>query len=440
MLLLSASFLALLTFSNPVAAFYPFIPKYRCIYDHTCPATKRELETSLKIVQRVPNVIPSLPYLSKIMLTRPPQNGLPHDVQVQRLAERLAQKYKKRGTNTHTVITAATPTDSDSAGIDQDGTDYSYFAQVELGSNNTPLYMLLDTGAAQSWVMGPTCTSTPCTNHDSFGAPNSTTFKAVQGSSWSVKYGSGSCSGSYGNDSLSLAGLTLPVTVGIANVTSDDFNNFPMDGILGLSQATGQYPSFIQSLVASKTLKSNLFAMSLNRESDGPNTGELTFGSPDSAKYTGSIDYSDVSSNADGDWAISMDGMGYNGKDAGISGKFAYIDTGTSYIFGPPDEVSQFHAIVPGAKSSDDYTWTVPCTTTTPLTFTFSGVTYNVSSKDWVSPMANGVCTSNVFGNDIVTGQWLLGDTFLKNVYTIFDVDENRVGMFRLGIETTICY
>ncbi|KAG0652030.1 Aspartic-type endopeptidase ctsD [Hyphodiscus hymeniophilus] len=420
MLLLNTLFLVLLAFSDLAAAFYPFIPEYRCIYDHTCPATKRDLESSLKIVQRLP----------KVFLSSPLNNGLSPELQVRRLAERLTKKYQiKRGTNTHTVVAAATPSDTDSAGIDQDGTDYSYFAQVQLGSGKTPVYLLLDTGASQSWVMGPDCTSAPCLNHNSFGAPNSTTFEEVEGSSWSVKYGSGSCSGSYGNDSLSFAGLTLPVTIGIANVTSNDFSNFPMDGILGLSQASEQFPSFTQSLVASKTLKSNLFAMSLNRDSDGPNTGEISFGSPDNTKYTGDIDYSSVSSNANGDWAISMDGIGFNGKDAGVTGKIAYIDTGTSYIFGPPSEVAQFHAVVPGAASGDDYTYTVPCTTTVPLTFTFSGVTYNVSSEDWVSPMANGVCTSNVFGNDIVAGQWLLGDTFLKNVYTVFDIDGSRVGL-----------
>jgi hypothetical protein len=355
------------------------------------------------------------------------QKNLPHDVHVRRLANRLAEKYQKR-TNTHSIVTAAAPTQTNSAGIDQDGTDYSYFAQVLLGSANTPIYLLLDTGAGQSWVMGPSCKSSPCQTHDSFGAPDSTTFKAIDGSSWSVTYGSGAVSGTFGNDSLSFAGMTLPVTLGIANVTSDDFNDFPMDGILGLSQATGQYPNFIQSLVASKTLKSNLFGMSLNRESDGPNTGEISFGSPDGAKYIGSINYTTVSENAEGDWAIPLDSISFAGKDSGITGKLAYIDTGTSYIFGPADDVAKFHALVPGAQSSDDSTWTVPCTTTSPLTFTFSGIAYNTSSKDWVGPMANGVCTSNVFGNPIVAGEWLLGDTFLKNVYSVFDIDRDRVG------------
>lgn len=336
----------------------------------------------------------------------------------------------KRATNTYPVVTAATPTQTNSAGIDQDGTDYSYFAQVLLGSTNKPLYMLLDSGAGQSWVMGSTCISPACKTHNSFGPADSTTFKPIDGSSLTLAYGSGSVTGTFANDSLSIAGITLPVTLGIANDTSNDFSAFPMDGILGLSQAPGTYPNFIQTLVASKTLKSNLFGVSINRNSDGPDTGEISFGTPDTSKYTGSLDFNAVSANAEGDWAISMDGLGLVGKDAGITGKLAYIDTGTSYIFAPADDVAQLHGTIPGAKSSDGVTWTVPCTTTTPLTFTFSGVTYNVSSKDWVGPMANSACTSNVYGHPVVDGEWLLGDTFLKNVYTVFDIDGNRVGKF----------
>jgi hypothetical protein len=276
--------------------------------------------------------------------------------------------------------------------------------------------------------MGSTCTSAACKTHNSFGPTDSTTFKSIDGSSFTLAYGSGSVSGNYGNDTVSIAGFTFPMTLGIANITSNDFSAFPMDGILGLSQAPGTYPNFIQELVSSKSLKSNLFGISINRASDGPNTGEINFGAPDTTQYTGSLNYNAVSSNAEGDWAIPMDGLGLVGKDAGITGRLAYLDTGTSYIFAPADDVTKFHGIVPGAKSSDGGTWTVPCTTTTPLTFTFSGVTYTVPTEDWVGPMANGACTSNVYGHPVVDGEWLLGDTFLKNVYTVFDIDGNRVG------------
>jgi hypothetical protein len=57
MLLINSLPLVLLIFINVASAFYPFIPDYRCLYSHTCTPEKRAVENSLKIVQRLPNVI-----------------------------------------------------------------------------------------------------------------------------------------------------------------------------------------------------------------------------------------------------------------------------------------------------------------------------------------------------------------------------------------------
>jgi hypothetical protein len=74
---------------------------------------------------------------------------------------------------------------------------------VLIGSNQTPLEMLLDTGAGNSWVMGSMCTSTPCTQHNTFGPDDSTTYNALDGESFSVQYGTGSVSGILANDTIS---------------------------------------------------------------------------------------------------------------------------------------------------------------------------------------------------------------------------------------------
>jgi hypothetical protein len=225
-----------------------------------------------------------------------------------------------------------------------------------------------------------------------------------------------------------LAGLKIPITLGIANVTSNDFNNFPIDGILGLSLGQSSNPSFLQSLVASKALKSNVFGISLNRASDGPNTGEINFGTPDTSRYSGDLSYTDVSSAGGGFWALPMANIGLGTTQAGITSKLAYIDTGTSFIFCSSSDAQIFHSIVPGATTSDNVTFHVPCTTTASVTFTFGSTAFSVSPKDWISPPSSGVCTSNIYGHDIVNGNWLLGDTFLKNVYAVFDADQSRVG------------
>lgn len=416
--------------ASTATAFFPWFPDYLCVEDHTCVA-ERAVEdhgvvaATLKLVQRIP------------------QNDLPRDVQIQRLAERLTRKYQRgtpvkhievferdgvaKRTNTYKIMPAATPTQSMSAPIDQDGTDFSYFTEITLGSSKTLVYMLLDTGAATTWVMGKSCTSGPCKVHNTFDPSSSTSFKDI-GKTFNISYGSGQVGGKLGTDTISFAGMSFPMTLGVADMTSDDFNSFPIDGILGLSQSKGDYPIFLETLVESKSLKSNVFGVSLNRAADGTNTGEINFGEPNTSKYSGSLNYNDVSKDAGGDWAIPLGNVGVGSTQANVKGRLAFVDTGTSFIFCPPEDAKLVYALVAGAETTNNVTYTVPCTTTTALTFTFGSTTYNVDSKDWVSPMANGVCTGNIYGQAVTPGNWLLGDTFLKNVYSVFDADKDRLG------------
>lgn len=313
-------------------------------------------------------------------------------------------------------------------GIDQDGSDISYFVEAKIGSKADPVYLLCDTGAGSTWIMGSDCTSTACQSHTTWSTSDSTTYAAT-GETFSIAYGTGSVSGALAQDSISIASVKLTMDFGVANVTSADFNHFAFDGILGLSMADGSSDNFINTLKSAKTLTSNVFGVNLNRHTDCLNTGELTFGGTDSSKFTGDFTYTAVNSDAGGDWAIAMDNVGYNGKKAGITNRLAYIDTGTTYAFAPSADVVALHKLIPGASSTDNITYTAPCDSEQSITVTFSGVDREISVKDWLSsPSSSGICTSNIYGREVVTGAWLLGDVFLKNVYTVFDADASRVG------------
>ena len=327
------------------------------------------------------------------------------------------------------MVTALPPTQSYAAGISQDGTDFSYFVQLNLGSTGKPVWMLLDTGAATTWVMGKYCTSSPCAMHNNFGPDDSTTLK-ISSTPFSVQYGSGSVGGWIGTDTVSFAGTTMPYQFGLANRTSDDFVHFAFDGILGMSMSNGQTQNYMQTLKASKQISANVFGVYLSRNADGPNTGEISFGAPDKAKYTGDLVYTAVAASAGGDWAIPLDSISYDGKATGVAGgKLAYLDTGTSFVFGPKADVAALYKLIPGAASADGEIWTVPCNNNLPLAFSFSGVTYTVLPQDWISPpSSSGACTGNIYGREVVPGAWLLGDVFLKNVYAVFDADQTRIG------------
>ena len=355
-------------------------------------------------------------------------------MRVARYAAQLARKNAAKRGNGFLITKSDKPTTPNSNAVDQDGTDFSYTTSVYVGSKNKPLRMLVDSGAASTWVMGSTCTKPACKIHDTFGPADSDTYKAST-TTFSLEYGTGKVSGQYIEDTIGLAGFSLPIKFGVADDVSDDFNNYPMDGILGLSRVPNAVvPGFAAALIDKKLLDKNIFSVNIYRASDLANNGEITFGGVDASKYTGDITYTDITAPG-GSWVIPVDEAGFNGEDSGLKGKNAIIDTGTTYCFMPPADAKSFYSHVPGAKVSDDGgSYAVPCTTTIPAEFTFSGAKYSIPSKDWVGGKVGGVstetmCTSNIYSRDATQdGSWLLGDTFLKSVYAVFDLDKSRIG------------
>lgn len=317
---------------------------------------------------------------------------------------------------------------SNAVGIYQDGRDFTYFVQVELGSAKQQMYMLLDTGAGTTWIMGSGCTTEPCKIHDTWDSSSSDTFEDAE-ENFSVNYGSGNVKGANARDAISLGGIDVTMHFGVADETSDDFNHFPFDGILGMSMTKGESDNFPLMLKDSGELESNVFSIYLDRGSSGENRGELVLGGINDEKHTGDIGYTKISKDTK-DWAIPLDGVGVDDQSTKVKSKLGYIDSGTSFIFASPEDVEVLHKLIPGAASDDGVNWRVPCDTKERVAFTFSGKRYTVAPEDYISTTSTrGECRSNIFGKEVVSDGWLLGDIFLKNVYAVFDMDEERIGM-----------
>lgn len=318
---------------------------------------------------------------------------------------------------------------TNSAAIDQDGSDLSYFASMTFGSAKQEMFILIDTGSAVHWVMGSDCVSETCEKHNLYDASKSTSYKASS-DSFDQSYPSGASSGPYGSDTVNFAGFDLEIQFGLANVTSPTFASFPFDGIFGMSPATIDNPgSLMGALKATKAIENNIFGMNLNRAADNTLDGEINFGVPDTSKYSGDLSYTSTASTTD--WNLVVDDVGFGGTKAGVTGYTTTVDVGTTYIFIPYAQAKVIHALIAGyQEAGDGERFTVPCSTTTPFQVIFSGVTYDISSKDWVGAAATGTqCTTNIIGLDALgDGTWLFGDTFLKNVYTVFDMDKSRIG------------
>lgn len=319
--------------------------------------------------------------------------------------------------------------------MDEDGQDFSYFSNVKFGSQGTDMWMLIDSGAANTWVMGSQCTSSACQAHNTFGGQDSSTLTTTT-DTFNIAYGTGTVEGVVVSDTVAFANYSIELSFGSATNTSSDFNSYPMDGILGFGRPNSDKlgtPSIMTVMASKNLLRANIIGIHLQRDSDGKSAqdGEISFGGVDASKFHGSLSYTN-SASTDGLWEIPIGDAGFNGASANFTGKSAMIDTGTSYILMPPADAAILHAQIPGSSSTNQGSnYMIPCTTTEPVYFTFSGVTYTVFPKDFMSkPGSTGsTCSSNIIGQQAFgPDQWILGDVFLKNVYTVLDFDADRVG------------
>ena len=114
--------------------------------------------------------------------------------------------------------------------VDEDSKGYSYFSDLNFGSSGESMYMLIDTGAANTWIMGSDCTTPACLAHNTFIDANSDTLQITK-NVFNLTYGIGSVNGVVVSDTVGLAGFNLPLSFGSASNTLSDFLTYPMDGV-----------------------------------------------------------------------------------------------------------------------------------------------------------------------------------------------------------------
>jgi cathepsin D len=173
--------------------------------------------------------------------------------------------------------------------------------------------------------------------------------------------------------------------------------------------------------------------------------GVFTLGELDSNQYEGDITYTSLTSRAY--WTIPMDSLNVNGRTTSLSSSenVAAIDTGTTLVAGPPSVVRSIYEQIPGSVTApmggDDSSiyYAFPCSTTVQVSLTFSGKAWSINSADFNYGLYGrqgntNYCLGAFFGTDIGQGapDWIVGDAFLKNVFSIYDSNPARVGFASL--------
>ncbi|KAI0806325.1 aspartic peptidase A1 [Irpex lacteus] len=345
-------------------------------------------------------------------------------------------------------LTAANkPTDDNSLGLDIEANDVGYIATVQMGTPPRDFKLLMDSGSADLWVGAEVCqdvdTGADCGKHVFLGPKSSSSFVDTQ-KPFQVTYGSGAVAGNIITDNLNVAGLALNKhTFGVAAQETDQFANdaTQFDGLMGLAQSTLSEQKTltpVESLAQQGLIQDAITSYKISRLQDQKNDGEITFGGLDASKFDAQTLVTFNNVNTQGFWEGDLGAVTVDGKDTGLKGRTAILDTGTTLIIAPPSDAAAVHALIDGAKSDGQGGFTLPCTTTASVALSFGGQSFAIDTRDLLfSPVDPNDLTGDCISG-ISTGQvggateWLVGDVFLKNAYFSTDVTKNTVSLAKL--------
>ncbi|KAJ7456903.1 acid protease [Mycena latifolia] len=314
--------------------------------------------------------------------------------------------------------------------------DLEWAGTISIGTPSQSFLIDFDTGSADLWVPSSACNSSTCESKSKFDAASSTAVK--KSGKFSIAYGDGSqVSGPVYTDTVSVADVTAteqyfsPVTT-----LSSSFSDDPIDGILGLAfPAISNFNEnpFFNTANADGTVDANQFGFFL-----ASNGSELYLGGTNADKFAGDIEYHDIDTST-GFWQVTGATAKVDSATT-VSGFETVIDSGTTLMYGPPSAVREVYAKVAGSAvfDSDNGYYSFPCDSPPEIAFNWGGSDWAISADNinlGTTEDGSSLCVGALAGQDLGLGNdvWLLGDSFMKNVYTAFDFDQKAVGFAELA-------
>ncbi|KAI9573802.1 acid protease [Boletus coccyginus] len=323
--------------------------------------------------------------------------------------------------------------------------DSSYFGSISVGTPPTSFYVILDTGSADLWVADVNCDLSCSNGSNPYNSASSSTFHNLS-QPFSITYGSGQAAGDLVSDVVQMAGFSVSnQSFGDVTQVSQGMLSSPVSGLMGLGwqpiASSGARP-FWQTLASYRAWSQPVMGFQLTRFLNDSNArqlepgGSFTMGWLNTSLYTGDIDWQNLVTTPSF-WVLTLERLTVQGYDMSLSSGFqswAAIDTGTTLIGGPPSVIQNIYAQIPGSQSGtgnwEGY-WTYPCNTKVSVSMSFGGPSWPVSPSDFqLTSIGSNKCVGAFFSIDTggSTPSWIVGDTFLKNVFSAFRYNPPSVG------------
>lgn len=300
--------------------------------------------------------------------------------------------------------------------------DSSWVASLSGGTPSKNYEVVLDTGSADLWISSQ------------YYQPSSSSTFQNQSTAFDIQYGSGAVDGYEATDTFTLAGTTVQnLHFAVATSVSSGLTSASMEGIMGMGfqklASSGEPPLWVAA--GMDTFSFYLERASLTSSDSTQPGGTFTLGGTNTSLYQGDISYNSLIEELY--WMVRLGGLGARGSDVNLDSLTrAAIDTGTTLIGGPDSVVQQFYSQIPNSASQGNGYYSFPCSSSVDATLTFGSQQYTIPNSDFVAgtlDQSGTQCLGAIFGlgssaqTDL---QWIIGDAFLKNVYSIFTINGNN--------------
>ncbi|KAI0292907.1 acid protease [Russula brevipes] len=312
-----------------------------------------------------------------------------------------------------------------------------WFGNITIGTPSVSFTVQFDTGSSDLFVPSSTCGST-CSGHTKYDTNASSTSQNL-GKTFSATFGDNSnARGGQFTDVVSIAGLTADKqTFGAATKYSSGFqrSQFLPDGLMGMGfQSISNFNAspLFQTLISEGIVTSPVFSFKL-----ATSGSELFLGGTNSALFTGNFTWVPLTS--EGFWQASFNSISVGGSTV-IGNTAAIFDTGTTEIVGDPAGIQKLFQSISGAQAAPELgpgSFTIPCNFNTSISIDVGGMKISISPALFNrGPVSEGsdTCVAGASSDPSLTGSfWILGDVFLQNVYTAWDVGQGRIGFATLA-------
>jgi hypothetical protein len=328
-------------------------------------------------------------------------------------------------------------------------------ADIQVGNKQGAFYVQLDTGSSELILPSVNCES--CGNH--------TTYKCDKESDFTVDvaYVLGEGSGRICMDSITIGGLTVQ-NQHIVVMEEEDaiLGGSEVDGFLGLGfssyllgrQNISDYPYvpmltlyrptpvFI-NIVKQELVSLNVFSFYYSREETEGN--EVIFGGFDHSRYTGNLSYANVIPEQSA-WKVPLEGFKFGPFNVGPCGPeassqcSAEIDTSKRDIWVPYQQGMALMDIIYSSAPSLKYKffqstkskginfWVesqdVP--NLQPINIYIAGEKFTLEPSAYLLKADDDMYFLKLVVSNL--DYWILGETFLSSIYTVFDVENMRIG------------